>query len=730
MSIPSRFRGSTRWTVAAGLVVFLAATLCWLAPLLPHFGSGVVGEQNDSTNALRAYWVMEEAGKTPFTWSRDELNGAPEGIPRPTAPEIVSPVQSGFVWAVKPLVGRIAALNLFILLGFVLTGLSAFLLLNRFAFGLLASLFGGYVVAFNSWTFERAYLGHPAFLHGWVLVLLFFTLVRLHERRTIERAAVAGAAYGLTFSMAAYLGFIATAIVLAFAVVDLVPASSIAYRLRTLSLLAIGALVTSLFLLPGAIAFFLHRSTVVRALTNPLDQLDRLGASVPDYLIPSPRHPFLGHVASELRGEPVPERIVYFGLLTLVLAVIGVAQTRRARGRARELVLLASVTAPIALLASLPRSFQLFGIEILTPAALIGELTSFYRVYARFGYVFGIAVAILAAWALAQLPRTFRGQAIGVLAFAVVAFELLTGSVDVFRVDAAPEHDRWLSRQARGIVAHYPTPMDKAQALHLAHTEITFQPVSRQPLYTIFSAGTGGTREDGIRILSRRVNNPNTPGILAAENVRYVVLHDDVYRSQDEKPPKLRTRWLRRAYRPLARFGPVRIFELRAQPVDVDAALERYAESIAPLQGLLPASLEFTALGFNDPEEYRPSESWRWMTQAGQLRLSNPNAAPARFVIKGLSFSNRVLRRVQLTSDSGEVLAEAELPPYMVKLELGPFTIPEGESLVSLRVSPKPVPLVDPGSGLENIDKRVGSIYLSPLRIATLPDFSNSLRSG
>ena len=512
MSIPSRFRGSTRWTVAAGFVVFLAATLCWLAPLLPHFGSGVIGEQNDSTNALRAYWVMEEAGKTPFTWSRDELNGAPEGIPRPTAPEIVSPVQSGFVWAVKPLVGRVAALNLFILLGFVLTGLSAFLLLNRFAFGLLASLFGGYVVAFNSWTFERAYLGHPAFLHGWVLVLLFFTLVRLHERRTIERAAVAGAAYGLTFSMAAYLGFIATAIVLAFAVVDLVPASSIAYRLRTVSLLAIGGLVTSLFLLPGAIAFFLHRSTVVRALTNPLDQLDRLGASVPDYLTPSPRHPFLGHIASELRGEPVPERIVYFGLLTLVLAVIGVAQTRRARGRARELVLLASVTAPIALLASLPRSFELFGVEILTPAALIGELTSFYRVYARFGYVFGIAVAILAAWALAQLPRTLRGQAIGVLAFAVVAFELLTGSVDVFRVDAAPEYDRWLSRQPRGIVAHYPTPMDKAQALHLAHTEITFQPVSHQPLYTIFSAGTGGHAKTGSAFSAVASTTRTRPG--------------------------------------------------------------------------------------------------------------------------------------------------------------------------------------------------------------------------
>ena len=294
-----------------------------------------------------------------------------------------------------------------------------------------------------------------------------------------------------------------------------------------------------------------------------------------------------------------------------------------------------------------------------------------------------------------------------------------------------PSYDRWLSRQPRGIVAHYPMPMDKAPALHLAHTEITFQPISRQPLYTIFSAGTGGTREDGIRILSRRVNNPNTPGILAAENVRYVVLHDDVYRAQGEKPPKLQTRCAPAGLHVRSRrSGPVRIFELRAKPVDVDAALERNAETIAPLQGLLPASLEFTDRGFNDPEEYRPGELWRWVTQAGQLRLRNPNAAPARFVIKGLSFSNRIPRHVQLTSDSGQVLAER--PTFRRTWSRSSSALsrsPRGESLVALRVSPRPIRLARPGIGSRHKDKRVGSIYVSPLRVAILPDFSNSLRA-
>ncbi len=719
MGVRARVREAAGRTTAAGAIVFLAVTLGWLAPLLPHFGSAVLEGQSDATNALRAYWAIEEAGKTPFTWSRDELNGAPEGVPRPTAPDFVSPVQSGFVWLTKPFVGRVAALNLFIALGFFLTAFSAFLLLSRLGFGFLASLFGGYVVGFNPWMFDRAFSGHAAFLHGWVFILLLFTLVRLREQRTLRRAALAGAAYGLTFSMAAYFGLLATAIVAAFAIVDLVTARSTAERLWTFSLLGVMGLVTSLFLVPGAVAFLLDHSTVVRSLTNPLDQLDRLAASPLSYVLPSPRHPLFGNLASGVRPEdPLEEKVLFFGYLTLALAIVGVVRARRAQGRIRELVLLASVVAPIALIASLPRSFELFGVSVPTPAYVIGEVTSFYRVYARFGFVFGIAVAILAAWTLSQLPRTRLGRTLAALALGLVAFELLVGSVTAYRIDVAPAYDRWLSEQPRGIVAHYPMPTDKPQALALAGNEITFQPLSRQPLYTIFGAGTGGTREDGIRILTRYVDGRATPGILAAEDVRYVVLHDDVYRAQGEKLPKLP-----RTFRPLATFGPVRVFELRAKPVDVDAALERNAETIATLQGLLPASLELTPAGFNDPEEYRPSELWRWMTQAGRLRLQNPNRVPARFEIEGFAFSSRETRQLELTTDTGRVLARAQIPTYMVKLRLGPFRIGDGESLLSLRVAPGPTPL---GGG----DPRRGSIFVSPLRVSTLPDFSNSLRAG
>lgn len=689
--------------------------MAWLSPLLPHFGSAVLEGQSDATNALRMYWAIEEAHESPFTWSHDTLSGAPEGIPRPTAPEFVSPVQSGFVWAMKPLVGRIAALNLFIALGFLLTAFAMFLLLSRFGFGLPASILGGYVVAFNPWMFERAYAGAPAFLHGWAFVLLLYTLVRVREQRTLRRAAVAGAAYGLTFSIAAYFGLLATAIVAGFALVDLAHATSVADRLWTFSLLAVMGLVTAVFLAPGATAFLINRSTVVRALNNPLEQLDRLAASPLSYVLPSARHPLFGSLGDQLRPEdPLNEKVLFFGFVTLALAVIGVIRLGRSRGRTRELLMLVSVMAPIALVASLPRSFELFGVRIPTPAYAIGEVTSFYRVYARFGYVFGLALAILAAWAIAQLPRTVRGQTVAVLALVVVAFELLVGSVHAYRIDAAPDYDRWLAAQPRGIVAHYPMPTDKREALALAGNELTFQPLSRQPLYAILAAGTGGTREDAIRILTRHLGAAVTPGVLAAEGVRYVVVHQDVYRAQGESVPRIP-----RTLELIQKFGDVRIYRLRASPTSVGEALDREAPSIALLQGLQPSTVEYTEAGFNPSEEYRPGEQWRWMIQAGQLEVTNPNAAPARFRIEGLAFSSNVARRLELTDSQDRVLGSLTIQRYTVPLRFGPFSLPQGESRLFLKASPAPEPL---GDG------RMGSVYLSPLKIHTLPDYSNTLR--
>ena len=85
-----------------------------------------------------------------------------------------------------------------------------------------------------------------------MLILLFFTLVRLRRDRTLPNAALVGLAYGFCFLMASYTGLLATALVAAFAIVDLVAAHDWADRLWTASLLLVVSSVLLLFLFPAS----------------------------------------------------------------------------------------------------------------------------------------------------------------------------------------------------------------------------------------------------------------------------------------------------------------------------------------------------------------------------------------------------------------------------------------------------------------------------------------------
>ena len=290
----------------------------------------------------------------------------------------------------------------------------------------------------------------------------------------------------------------------AFVLVDLFTQSSAGERLWTLTLLATIGGVTLLFLTPGAIAFFLDRSDVTRALTNPLEQLDRLAASPLSYVLPSIRHPVLGGIAADLWGPKSRcTRRSSSSASSRSRSRSSVRSSiRRPAGGTRHLLTLAAVTAPIALVASLPRSFELAGIRIRHARVRDG------RAHVLLPRVCTLRLRRSASPRRSSPPGPCPGcrapyavRPWRLAAIAVVAFDLLVGSVHAYRIDVAPDYDRWLATQPRGIVAHYPMPTDKREARLLAGNEITFQPLTGQPLYTIFGAGTGGTREDGIRIL-------------------------------------------------------------------------------------------------------------------------------------------------------------------------------------------------------------------------------------
>ena len=125
---------------------------------------------------------------------------------------------------------------------------------------------------------------------------------------------------------------------------------------------------------------------------------------------------------------------------------------------------------------------------------------------------------------------------------------------------------------------------DGQAAVDLNQQDYWYQRFDRQPRFAFYDLGALGarTRASSIRLLARRVADPLAPHVLASEGVRYVVLHDDVYRALGEATPRLDPH----EYSLLKRFPNVRIYSVDASPANLDAALKAHRREIDRLEGV------------------------------------------------------------------------------------------------------------------------------------------------
>lgn len=712
-STTSLLERSTAARYATAFLFFLLATAAWYWPMVAHLRSSVLMGPADSTLSIRSYWAIDRQGGGPFSFAHDYLNGAPEGIPYYRAVAIAQPVQTAAVWATFWFLGFIGAFNLFLLSGVVLTGFFAFVLLDRLAFHPLVGLFGGYVLAFNPWSFMRAFAGHAAFLHVWIYLAMIMCLLEMSRTRKARWAMLAGLSYGFSFLISSYFGLLGSAVVGVYFVFEFARQRNWPERLWTMTLACVALAVAVVLEIPGIVAYYRDHATVARSIGNPTVELQRLGASSGAYILPARNHPVFGPITRHFTSSAnFAEQTLFFGYTTIVLAIVGLVLVVRrhpettATQLRRWALVFAAILLPVAYWASLRRVVYPLGVPVPGLSFFLGYVTTFFRVYARFGVIVGICLVLLAAPALDRIVRRWRhGIMIGLALWALVAFELLPGRVVGWRGAAQPPaYDRWLADAPAGIVAHYPMLTDQEPAIHLGEREIYFQMFHGQPLYNLFGAGTGGTREDAIRILSRYITDPNTPKILASENVRYVFVHDDVYREQGQAPPVVP-----RELKLIKRFPGVRAYELRrnVQKVNLDGLLEQNAVPIAAVEGLRAPTPRYAGFG---PSDTAGRRSFR---DGAQLTFDNRDVNLKRIQLVVHLQSVGTPQTVQLVDATGGVAAQSVIEPRDVQVNLGPFPLPQGESTYTLRLSG--------GSGAKML---LGSMFVQPVA-----DFSVSLRA-
>ncbi len=468
----------TKFHVGA-LLLYSLAFAVWFHPVVAHPGSRVACCVSDGTSTLRDLWVAGQQHDNPFTFTHDAYNGAPEGTPRATATVFAnSGLQTGFVWLLRNVLGEVGAWNLFLALGIIGTAFATFALLRHLGCSAVASLFGGYVFGFAPYALERAYAGHLGLLQNWALVLVVLAMIRIGKRPTVGSAALAGAAIGLAFWIGAYQGLFASLIAFAYVLVDVVRAGTARERGRSVGLLALAYGIGAATLVPVVVLYARERGTVQTATARATSDLYTFAARITDYLVPSPRNP-LFHWVHGVFSHGLTEHSLFVGYVTIVLAITAVILLVRrnpwiAGSEVRLRTTWAMVSlAVLAFVLSFAPSYRIGSVRIPMPSALLGNLTTNWRVYSRFGEVVGLALVVLASVALSALARrpgaAWRYAAPAALV--VVLVELLPGNVGAFDTRHGPPWVEWLASQPRGLVATYPMslhggPLDLSVLAH------------------------------------------------------------------------------------------------------------------------------------------------------------------------------------------------------------------------------------------------------------------------
>jgi hypothetical protein len=676
----------------------------------------VIGVPSDATGSLRNDWAMSVVHKNPFTFTHDRLNGAPEGATYSPAVNFANGSLQTAFWGLHGLLGWIGAWNASLFVAILGSSLAMFWFLDRLGCTFLASLFGGYVYGFSSYALERAYAGHLGLIHNWLFVVLLAVLLRLSGRPTIASAAVVGCIIGLAFYITAYQGLFAAFMALVFFGILVVRGRSSSERFRTVGLGVSAYVVCGITLVPILALYFSDQSAVRALAGHQAVDLSAYAASASAYLLPSPRNPLFHWLRGDYSASELTEHTLFFGYTTLALAVVAyVLLVRRDRWLSEtaarwETAIFVCVLGPAALLMSLPPSYRIGRVSVPTPSTVIGHVSTYWRVYSRFGVLVGLSVAVASALALSALARRY-GWARRILAPAAIVLvflELLPGNVGAVDSHTRPPWIAWLAAHPHGIVATYPFNFGDVPATELNQADYWYQRLDGHPRFQTEELDLT-SRNQAVRFLARDVEDPLAARVLATEGVRYAVLHDDVYRADGQSVPTPGPS----SFTLLRKFGDVRIYSVKAPRLSIAKALTSNEGIIATLEGLTAPAVTF-GTGFNDPEPYNGTTG-RWMIQDGGLEVDNAGAS-MKVSLRGLVFANEQPRILEVLDPTGRVLGRQLVPTYAVPLHLGPFKLAGGRSSLTLVSAPGP-------QSFGASDPRRGSVFLSSVVAAPVPAY-------
>jgi O-antigen/teichoic acid export membrane protein len=522
--------------VLAGSTAFVCV-LFW--PLVAHFGSSVVGRGSDSSGTVYSFWRWnEEGGYHLFGQTHHTLTGAPFGWDGDNGLNIqwLLPYYPGYL-ATK-VIGEVAAHNLILLAGYVLSGASMYLLVRYLGCARLVAAWAGMVYIVFPWHLERT--PHASLVHLEFLPLLLLAMVAAARKPTLLRFVLVGGATLACWLTSGYFGAMAVVAVVVFALgAALVSAVSQPARLLVGS--TASAVSATLF-----VAFLSAISGVGRGsgLQRVADDLEVYGFRPLEFILPASDNFLFGRWLEPFWDDRqhrsnIPETSNYLGLFTLALVVawIVIAWRRRAHLGPHLRIATAGLlpVAVAAIVLGFPSPVSVFGHEVWMPSRLLWEVVPPFRVPSRWIVMVMAALVPMAAFTLQAgwerlEPAARRWRGIAVAPVALVAVALL---VSVLELGVRPANNRIeandppaeytaLARTPVGVLAEYPLVQNI--------DDLFWQRFHHRP---VLNSEAFGYPPDEARRTVLHPGQTGTAGKLAFLGVTAIVTHRDALRYTD-----------------------------------------------------------------------------------------------------------------------------------------------------------------------------------------------------
>jgi hypothetical protein len=677
--------------VESVLVVIGAVALAlWVSwPVGIHLGDRILGNPGDSTGTIAGLWEYAHDGGFHLLGSHlDTFTGAPFGWRQGNGINVTDALVLYPAFLGAKVGQEIAAYNLVVLSGLVLSALAMYVLVRRLGMSSLVAAWGALVYTVFPWHIEKAQ-GHAPFVHLEGFPLLVLAGLAWYRRPDLVRALLLAGALAVLWTTAGYFGVIG-----AVALVTLLAVAAVMQRAR---LGAAGALRRSaLGLAPSLFVMFvvyaigrLGAGAVGIAAARNVHELWDYGARPWEFVVPSYRNILFGNdvgpwLVIRLHNSNFSETSLYVGWLTLLLALAWIvwAFVRRSTLSDERKFATVALTAlvVVGVACSLPTPLPHTGIPM--PARVIWQIAPEFRVPSRFIALVMTALIPIAAFSLEAVRSAvshtqwlgrvapLAAAALCVVAATVSYLELAFKPPPITTSLSSPPPEYAAVRAAPpGVLAEYPL----ASADQAVNSDYVFwQRVHRRRL---LNGAPDGTLADAVRSTLVDPAAPGTAADLAALHVSTIVTRPTTYAyTGGTGDPRLG-----RGYKLLSSNADgARVWEVVARPA--------------------PAIAAFTT-GFGGPETPPNQQTSRWLeAPSGRIEFvaTEPGTYVARFVVNSYGPPRRVL----LLGRASSAVAFTVGGLRTVAL---PIRLPRGHSAVSIETSP----------GIQLIpDGRLVSIYV------------------